>query len=707
MAGLPLYAPIANHLPDDGCLAQPEGDELESTTEGTPVNLVKRIPKRIVQNAAGIAIFTCMRSGLWMTGSGGSGILIARKADGTWSPPSALLLHTPTLSFIMGIDIYDCVLVINNLSALESIIQSQVTLGEDVDLTTGPMVPHGSGEEHIRWKDLGNTVLTYLKARGQIQPVNLNGCMLAERANENERFYGAGTTMMDIIAGNVVKHVEETRPLFEVIKQAEGRTDANWSIIDQISTECAPGDAVIESADSPKPTPPVSPARSAFGVPDSDDPDPFGVLALEMAGLEIREAGTHLRPTSSQFEFTPSPTSPVFPRFKRQSVDTVATRSNRNSCLSVQTHATDVGTQTSTSNTPHTTPSLSQSEDGRDRHSLEKARALEDVAEEEVDYTKIDFSPIAQLNGVSLEGAVVGDSPAATDDDRHTERDGSEDEARRSSAPTSPEATPVLKAEEKNAGEVKKMEPEVEKKEVRVGEVKADENEYEDADDEDDEDAEDGDGDEAVVVFEVASAVQPVRTAAAVRPQAVQAKGAIVNIPKRIPPPLPLRNPARRSRASRSDMGDGGSSLCTPSRASFMSEMGLSARNSFASGRSGRSARSGEREESSIGDELETPMAGPERSDDSVGAPIEGRPESAQDSAREEKGTSDAVLEGPASPASPAENAATKDALEAPRALVDDAPAKASPETVKETTPIVEKPAAEVTVQSTSNGITA
>src|SRR5690606_36102882 len=131
--------------------------------------------------------------------------------------------------------------------------------------------------------------------------------------------------------------------------QAEGRTDASWSIIDQISTECAPGDAVIEPADSPKPTPPVSPARSAFGVPDSDDPDPFGVLALEMAGLEIREAGTHLRPTSSQFEFAPSPTSPVFPRFKRQSVDTVATRSNRNSCLSVQTHATDVGTQTSTS----------------------------------------------------------------------------------------------------------------------------------------------------------------------------------------------------------------------------------------------------------------------------------------------------------------------------------------------------------------------
>lgn len=713
-------------LLDDGCLAPPEGDETDSSAENTPVNLVKRIPKRIVQNAAGIAIFTCMRSGLWMTGSGGSGILIARKADGTWSPPSALLLHTPTLSFIMGIDVYDCVLVINNLSALESIVQPQVTLGEDVGLTTGPMVPHGSGEEHIRWKDMGNTVLTYLKARGQIQPVNLNGCMLTERANENERFYGAGTTMMDILAGNVVKHVEETRPLFEVIKQAEGRTDSDWSVIDQISTECAPGDAVIESPDSPRPTPPVSPTRSAFGVPDSEDPDPFGVLALEMAGLEIREAGTHLRPTSSQFEFAPSPTSPVFPRFKRQSVDTVATRSNRNSCLSVQTHATDAGTQTSTtSNTPHTTPSLSQSEDGRDRQSLEKARALEDVAEEEVDYTKIDFSPIAQLNGMSLDGATVVDSPAGTDDGRNTERDGSEDEARRSSAPTSPEGTPVLKgevereeAEEVKVDEVKtedveKDEEKTEKKpekaktrQAKREEVQADENTYDDADDEDD-------GDEALVVFEVASAVQPVRTAAAVRPQAVQAKGAIVNIPKRVPPPLPLRNPARGSRA-RSEMGDV-SGLCTPARASFLSEVGgRSTRSSFASRRSGGSVksggsvRSGGREASVGEEELETPVAGPERMAGSGEGPVERRPESALGGGLSEKGAPEAVPESPPVLADDASAKATPEAVpENPLTPADDAPVPASPETAGETTPAVEKPAAELAVRPTSDGITA
>lgn len=446
----------------------------------------------------------------------------------------------------MGVDIYDCVLIVNNLSALESLVQPQVTLGDDVGLTCGPMVPHGSLEEEIKWKDLGNTVFTYMKARGQAQVVNLSGCLLTERGNENERFYGANVTMMDILAGNVSKNVDETRPLFEVIKQAEGRSDYDTVVVDQVSLHCAPGDAVIES---PKATPPVSP-RTPFGVPSPDDPDPFGFLALEMAGLEIREAGTRLRPTSNQFEFAPSPTSPLFPRFKRQSVDTMATRSNRGSCLSVRTentHTTDACTQTETSTTPHTTPSLTHSDDGRDRASMEKMRGLEDVIEEEVDYTKIDFSPIRQFsNHHSLDGMTMIESPASTDDDQRTDRTSRRNSPRNSVRSERPDDTT-------RAANVPLP-------------IEAEEDEGDYADDEDDET--DEDDDEEPVIFEVASAVQPVRTA--VVAAQVQAKGAIVTIAKRIPPPLPLRNPARSSQA-KSDFGDV-SGLMSPARSSFASD---------------------------------------------------------------------------------------------------------------------------------------
>jgi lipid-binding SYLF domain-containing protein len=453
---------------------------------------MKKIPPRIIQNAAGIAIFTCMRSGLWMTGSGGSGILIARKADGTWSPPSGILLHTPTLSFIIGVDIYDCVLVINDLAALESLIRPSVTLGEDVALTAGPLVPLGSNEIDVRWKDLGNTVLTYLKARGQSQSVNLNGCILNERSNENERFYAGNVTAMDILAGNVAKNVEETRPIFEVIKAAEGRTDFDAAMIENLSTQCAPGDAMIESPVSASPASP----RPAFGIPNVDDPDPFGVLALEMAGLEIREAGTRHRPSSNQFEYNPSPGSPLTSKFQRQSVDTYLSQSNRGSYMSTKTMKTnmsDACTQTDVANTPETTPSPSQSEDGRDRASFDHFTVSKEP--EEIDYTKIDLSPLREISGErSLDGTTVTES-ADSADERHTRKEGKASAAVTTLAPHTP------------------------------------------------------------IDEEEAAAVQPVRTAV-MTSQGVQAKGALVTIPKRIAPPLPLRSPARNSRASKSEIGE-------------------------------------------------------------------------------------------------------------------------------------------------------
>ncbi|KAF4339154.1 YSC84-like protein [Fusarium beomiforme] len=515
-----------------------EEDDAQSTTSEprSPKRVTKKIPKRIIQNAAGIAIFTCMRSGLYMTGSGGSGILIARKSDGTWSPPSGIMLHTPTLSFIIGVDVYDCVLVVNNLAALESITKPRVTLGEDVGLTSGPLVSLDSDESHIKWKDLGNTVLTYLKSRGQNQVVNLNGCILAERGNENERFYSNQVTQMDILAGNVSRQVEEVGPLSEVIKMAEGRTDYDASVISKIAAECAPGDAMIAT---PKSSTPASP-RTAFGIPNIDDPDPFGVLALEMAGLEIREAGSRLRPTSSQFDFNPAPTSPAFSKFNRQSIDTFVSRSNRNSYMSsrtVKSQMTDAGTQTDVGTTPETTPSPGQSEDGFDRSTRTQIPEVTEE-EEEVDYTKVDLTPIRHLSGAHtpLSATSHGSTTAVEHD--------------------------TLKVEPRD---------DTDKASSNYDSDKDDKSSRK-TDNEDDSESDVEEDEEEPVVFEVA-AVQPARTQA-VASRMIHAKGNMVTIGKRVPPPLPMRSPARTSRSSKSEIGDV-SNLRSPLRKEAFTEEDL------------------------------------------------------------------------------------------------------------------------------------
>ncbi|ROT38662.1 LAS seventeen-binding protein [Sodiomyces alkalinus F11] len=505
----------------------------------TPIQVFKRIPRKIIQNAAGIAIFTCMRSGLWMTGSGGSGILISRKADGTWSPPSGILLHTPTLSFIIGVDVYDCVLVVNNMTSLETLItRPSVTLGEDIGLTKGPLIPLDSTDESLQWRELDNSVLTYLKARGQSRNVNLHGCILTERGNENERFYQSSVTPAQIAAGNVSRRVDETRPLSEVIKMAEGRIDADMAVINKLATQPSPGDAMIAT---PRESP-SSPVFSTFGVPSSDDPDPFGILALEMAGLEIREAGTRHRPCDRHFEYVPSPSSPAFSRFSRQS-ETNVTESNRASYMSGRTERTkmsDACTQTEKNQTPSTTPNLSHSEDGMDEQTESEKAGCKDSkereqreernqrgeVEEEVDYTKVDLTPLRHLSGsYSPRSVVVTDGTASADGHSRTDASIFDDAATKASS--------VYEKEDDDS---------------------RDSNGNDDDADDEDEDEEMDDDDEEPVILEVASVQPAARTAVVASP--INVRGALVNIPKRIAPPLPTRSPARMSRASKSDLAN-------------------------------------------------------------------------------------------------------------------------------------------------------
>ncbi|KAM0251142.1 hypothetical protein ACHAQJ_008312 [Trichoderma viride] len=537
------FAPIENDAP-----ASPSST---STGIKTLDQVPKKIPRRIIQNAAGIAVFTCMRSGLWMTGSGGSGILIARKSDGTWSPPSGIMLHTPTLSFIIGVDVYDCVLVITSHTALESVTRPRVTLGEDVELRSGEAVSLGSDESEINWRELGNTVLTYMKARGQQQSVNLHGCMLSERSNENERFYASDVTHTDILAGNVSRYVEETTPLNEVLKMAEGRTDYDTSVINQVAAEPAPSDAVITTSPPKSASIPSSP-HSSFGVPQADDPDPFGVLALEMAGLEIREAGSRMRPTSSLFDINQNPISPIAAsKYSRQSMDTFVSRSNRGSYISMRTirsQVTDAGTQTDTGNTPETSPSPGPSS-GSGRASPAYIPAVKEEDEED-EQEEIDAVSHTAENRLSKDVSVGPDSA---------------DEAELSQCDTESLSESLRREEDA----------------LSHGESSEEEELYEDLDEESEDDIHDADDaddeddieEEEPVVFEVA-AVQRTSTQM-LTSRMIQARGNVVTIAKRVPPPLPTRSPARMSRIANKDATGEGIDLQSPLSQTFSSDADL------------------------------------------------------------------------------------------------------------------------------------
>ncbi|KAL2157318.1 hypothetical protein VTH06DRAFT_6256 [Thermothelomyces fergusii] len=109
------------------------------------------IPPKVIARAQGLAIFTAVRLGFQATGSSGSGILIARLDDGSWSPPSGIQITSIGAGFVAGVDIYDCVLVINTREALDMFIKIRVSLGSDLAVTAGPFGAGGA----LDWGLLG------------------------------------------------------------------------------------------------------------------------------------------------------------------------------------------------------------------------------------------------------------------------------------------------------------------------------------------------------------------------------------------------------------------------------------------------------------------------------------------------------------------------------------------------------------------------
>lgn len=268
--------------------------------------VIKKIPTEVIQKAKGLAIFTTMRTGLWVSGSGGSGVLVARTASGEWSPPSGIMLHTAGLGFLFGVDIYDCVVVINTEKALQAFTKIRCTLGGEISAVAGPIGIGGVLETEIHKRQA--PVWNYLKSRGLYVGIQVDGTVIVERTDENERFYGERIEAADILAGKVRHPPYAIKTLMATIKAAQGDTDVDNRAV---PTSPTPGDHEIHTAER----------SNSFGLPDAGDPDPFGVHALLNEGFEIREAGTKSRPSTEAFEYKPSPTSPIFGTFGRHSLD--------------------------------------------------------------------------------------------------------------------------------------------------------------------------------------------------------------------------------------------------------------------------------------------------------------------------------------------------------------------------------------------------
>jgi len=184
-----------------------------------PNSALNSIPKAVLQRARGLAVFSVLKAGFVFSGKAGSGLVIARLPDGSWSAPSCIATGGLGWGLQIGADITDFVIVLNSDDAVRAFsLGGNVTIGGNIAATAGPIGTGGSVQASLAHPA---PMFSYSKSKGLFAGVSLEGTVLIERKDANRDFYGTSVPARDILGGRVPPPEVASR-LYEIIEAAEG-----------------------------------------------------------------------------------------------------------------------------------------------------------------------------------------------------------------------------------------------------------------------------------------------------------------------------------------------------------------------------------------------------------------------------------------------------------------------------------------------------
>ncbi|KAF2124090.1 DUF500-domain-containing protein [Dothidotthia symphoricarpi CBS 119687] len=163
----------------------------------------KIIPPQVLANAKGLAILTVFKAGFLGTARFGSGIVVARLSDGSWSAPSAIGTIGGGFGGQIGFELTDFVFILNDASAVKTFAQAgSLTLGGNVSIAAGPVGRNAEAAGAASLKSVAG-IFSYSKTKGLFAGVSLEGSGIIERRDANEKLYGRRWTARELLSGQV------------------------------------------------------------------------------------------------------------------------------------------------------------------------------------------------------------------------------------------------------------------------------------------------------------------------------------------------------------------------------------------------------------------------------------------------------------------------------------------------------------------------
>ncbi|KAL6932886.1 related to SH3 domain-containing protein PJ696.02 [Hanseniaspora guilliermondii] len=175
------------------------------------------ISPSVLKRCKGLIIMTVLKGAFLFGGRVGSGIIVTRLKDGTWSGPSGVILGGGSAGGQVGGELTDFVFCLMTDSAVNSFKEfGSVTLGSNVSVAAGMVGRSGEASFAANHKNV-SSIFSYAKTKGAFAGVSLEGSVLLERRECNRKVYGANCSAKMILSGRA-EPPEFAEPLYRILE---------------------------------------------------------------------------------------------------------------------------------------------------------------------------------------------------------------------------------------------------------------------------------------------------------------------------------------------------------------------------------------------------------------------------------------------------------------------------------------------------------
>lgn len=235
------------------------------------------IPRSVLQNAKGFAIFTVAKAGFVFSARAGSGVVIAKLDHGQWTAPSAIGTAGFGFGGQAGAEVTDFLVVLNTRAAIRSFMAAgSLQLGGNLSIALGPLGRNGEAMGSMSSGGKVAAMYSYSKTRGLFGGISIEGSVIVERQDANTQAYNSPVTVK-MLLGGAVDPPPWAAGLIKTLENCTGMPGQRGWVHDDFNPSLDQGYAFAGPSPSPQasPSPSTQSRRPSFLKRKKSDKQPF------------------------------------------------------------------------------------------------------------------------------------------------------------------------------------------------------------------------------------------------------------------------------------------------------------------------------------------------------------------------------------------------------------------------------------------------